>query len=193
MADWDADGPRLGANLHVLLTRIFAAAREKPDASLAEMRRWHREIMHGLSVPTQNYLGRYRGEDGLEHTQVRIGTKLGTAPPQVKRELEVFERTLNAAMTRLDDFIGEGAPETADELAAVIRVCAWAHGEWIRIHPFANGNGRTARLWVNFIAVRFGLPPFLVLRPRPGNAYVKATRHSMGKTMRQPKLSSAIF
>jgi hypothetical protein len=60
---------------------------------------------------------------------------------------------------------------TADQLAAVIDLCAWVHSEWIRIHPFANGNGRTARLWANYIAMRYGLPVFVRLRPRPGNPY----------------------
>ncbi len=39
---------------------------------------------------------------------------------------------------------------------------------------FANGNGRTARLWANFIAVRYGLPPFVRLRPRPDEGYSEA-------------------
>jgi Fic family protein len=37
-------------------------------------------------------------------------------------------------------------------------VCAWVHAEWVRIHPFANGNGRTARHWVNSIALRYAIP-----------------------------------
>ena len=28
--------------------------------------------------------------------------------------------------------------------------------DWIRIHPFANGNGRTARMWANAIFMRYG-------------------------------------
>lgn len=42
-------------------------------------------------------------------------------------------------------------------------------------HPFANGDGRTARLWANSLAMRYGLPPFVRLRPRPdGNDSRKA-------------------
>jgi hypothetical protein len=67
----------------------------------------------------------------------------------------------------------------ADQLAAVIDLCAWVHAGWIRIHPFANGNGRTARLWANSLAVRYGLPPFIRSRPRPNSAYGDAGAKSM--------------
>ena len=66
-----------------------------------------------------------------------------------------------------------------DEAAAVLDLCAWAHAEWIRIHPFANGNGRTARLWANFLAMRYGFPPFVHLRPRPDDGYGDAGASAM--------------
>jgi hypothetical protein len=53
------------------------------------------------------------------------------------------------------------------DVAAIVRLCAYAHAEWIRIHPFANGNGRTARILANWLAVRYGLPPFVRIKPRP--------------------------
>jgi Fic family protein len=68
---------------------------------------------------------------------------------------------------------------TADRLAATLDVCAWVHAEWVRIHPFANGNGRTARLWANFIAMRYGLPPFVRLHPRPERGYGAAASAAM--------------
>ncbi|WP_366522456.1 Fic family protein [Flagellatimonas centrodinii] len=64
-------------------------------------------------------------------------------------------------------------------LAAVLEVCAWAHAEWVRIHPFANGNGRSARLWANGIAMRYNLPPFVRLRPRPDAGYAAAGAQAM--------------
>ena len=48
-----------------------------------------------------------------------------------------------------------------------------------RIHPFANGNGRTARLWANSLAMRYGLPPFIGLRPRPNAGYGEAGAKAM--------------
>ena len=54
----------------------------------------------------------------------------------------------------------------------MIELAAFAHGEWVRIHPFTNGNGRTSRIWANLIMARYGMPPVLAMRPRPaGSAY----------------------
>ena len=66
-----------------------------------------------------------------------------------------------------------------DGLAAVIDLCAWAHAEWVRIHPFANGNGRTARIWANALLMRYGLPPAIRLRPRPDGGYGDAGAAAM--------------
>ena len=64
-------------------------------------------------------------------------------------------------------------------LAAIVDLCAWVHAEWVRIHPFANGNGRTARLWANSLAMRYGLPPFVRLRSRPNAGYADAGAKAM--------------
>ena len=68
----------------------------------------------------------------------------------------------------------------ADGVAAVTDLCAWAHSEWVRIHPFANGNGRTARMWANLLLMRYGLPPVVRLRPRAdGEEYSTAGARAM--------------
>lgn len=46
-------------------------------------------------------------------------------------------------------------------------------------HPFSNGNGRTARLVANSLAMRYGLPPFVRLRPRPAEPYSTVADASM--------------
>ena len=66
-----------------------------------------------------------------------------------------------------------------DGLAAVIDLCAWTHAEWVRIHPFGNGNGRTARIWANALLMRYGLPPVVRLRPRPDRGYGRAGAAAM--------------
>jgi len=39
---------------------------------------------------------------------------------------------------------------------------ALLHGEFVKIHPFIDGNGRTARLLLNFVLVSYGYPPIVI-------------------------------
>ena len=112
-------------------------------------RTWQQTMMRGLTPPNPDYVGRFRGEAGLEGVGVRIGNRLGTASQRIAAELQ-SEDTPQRAVEALDASIEPGRPLTGDQLAAVIDLCAWAHSEWVRIHPFANGNGRTARLLGQF-------------------------------------------
>jgi cell filamentation protein len=45
----------------------------------------------------------------------------------------------------------------------------FAHYEFIRIHPFNNGNGRTGRILMNIVALKFGYKP-LELYYREGDS-----------------------
>ncbi len=45
----------------------------------------------------------------------------------------------------------------------------FAHYEFIRIHPFNNGNGRTGRILMNIVALKFGYKP-LELYHREGDS-----------------------
>ena len=54
----------------------------------------------------------------------------------------------------------------------------YAHYEFIRIHPFNNGNGRTGRILMNLVAMKFGYQP-LVLYYREGESrkvYINAMK-----------------
>jgi len=142
-------------------------------------RAWHQAMMHGLAPPNPEYFGRFRGEVGLQRLGIRIGNHFGVPSHQVAAALKSFQETLQRAVEVLDDLIEPDRNLSADEVAAVIELCAWAHSEWVRIHPFANGNGRTARLWANSIAMRYGLPAFVRLRPRPDGGYGEGAAAAM--------------
>lgn len=47
------------------------------------------------------------------------------------------------------------------DLHPVVRAC-FLHGEFVKIHPFIDGNGRTARLLLNFELVQSGYPPVVI-------------------------------
>lgn len=52
-----------------------------------------------------------------------------------------------------------------------------AHYRLVAIHPFSDGNGRTARLLMNLLLLRAGYPPVAV-RPEDRNAYIASLEHA---------------
>lgn len=44
-----------------------------------------------------------------------------------------------------------------------VELAAYAHHELVKIHPFVDGNGRTARLLMNLILMKDGFPPIVIL------------------------------
>lgn len=148
-------------------------------------RDWHRQIFRDVRVPVAGYLGGIRGE-GLDTPElvdyeVAVGRFSGVGSREVAAELARFEASMQEAVAKLDSVLPDGeAPVEQTALRSVLTLCAHAHGEWVRIHPFANGNGRVGRLWANWCAVRYGLPPFVRLQPRPeGSGYAMAAADSM--------------
>ncbi|HKW16374.1 MAG TPA: Fic family protein [Terriglobales bacterium] len=179
MADWDEDSPTLRQNLQDLLQQLADQSDQRPTPTIELARNWQRTFMQGSKPSDPRYVGAFRGERGLERTGVKIGSYWGVRPIEVADELREFEHKLQTAVSRFDQALAADKELTRDEMDAIIDLCAWAHAEWVRIHPFANGNGRTARLWANFLAMRYGLPPFVRLRPRPGDGYETAGIRAM--------------
>jgi fido (protein-threonine AMPylation protein) len=136
------------------------------------------------------YAGEFRDSDQrfpeLIDYQVSIGRFAGLAARDVPAALQAFEGAMQTSVQRLDNGLGVNTkPTTAPDLTSVVMLAAASHGEWIRIHPFANGNGRTARLWGNWSLLRYGLPPVLRVKPRPaGIAYAVAAEYSMSSDHR---------
>jgi len=188
--DDPADEPLLQANARSVLAALAAGAgaRTAPDVTMAHA--WHRSIYTGVrSVPGPHFLGGVRGSahpDLLDY-EVVIADGHGRIVARTPFALEVPARlTGSTAHSRppsrgwTSGSLGT-APVDAAALDAVVTLCAVLHGEWVLLHPYANGNGRTARVWANWAAVRYGLPPFVRIKPRPdGLLYPRAAASSMG-------------
>ncbi|HEX7591396.1 MAG TPA: Fic family protein [Candidatus Limnocylindrales bacterium] len=124
-------------------------------------------------MPEPDYVGNIRDSDPghpcLVGYEVIVGPSLGVRAADVPNALAAFIGAAGNMIVTLDRVIAPGAiPSDRHLVQAVVRLCAYTHGEWIRIHPFANGNGRTARVWANWIAACCGLPPFVAIKPRLG-------------------------
>lgn len=95
----------------------------------------------------------------------------------------------NSVMTRYGDCFEYASPEETPALMtdlvnwyndaettgkySVVELAALFHYRYIRIHPFEDGNGRIARLMVNYILARHGWP-MIVVRSRKKQEYLEA-------------------
>lgn len=81
--------------------------------------------------------------------EYREATFIPVHPDDLPVIYEKYSQELSEKTTE----VGNSSPITQ-----VIDTATWAHNELIRIHPFKDGNGRTARLLVDYIFKRAGLP-----------------------------------
>lgn len=99
-------------------------------------------------------------------TEVSVGQLIPPKPTMVLQSMYQFLDNLNfkiSISTTLDD---------------KIECLVYAHYEFIKIHPFNNGNGRTGRILMNLIALKFGYKP-LELYYREGESrkfYINAMK-----------------
>ena len=99
----------------------------------------------------------------------------------------------NSVITRYGDRFEYASPEETPSLMAdlvdwynkaeqegklsPVELAALFHYRYIRIHPFEDGNGRIARLMVNFILTRHDYP-MIVVRSRKKSEYLEALHQS---------------
>jgi len=98
--------------------------------------------------------------------KVIIGQLIAPDPSQVLQLMYQFIDNLNFKI------------DNSQESSTHLDCLTFAHYEFIRIHPFNNGNGRTGRILMNLIELKFGYKP-LELYQREGESrkiYISAMR-----------------
>ncbi len=79
-----------------------------------------------------------------------------------------------------DELVPQLVESMLSELGAcpredAVKAATWAHWAIARIHPFSDGNGRTARLWQDLVLLRADLAPAIIrLQDRDQNGYYDA-------------------
>ncbi len=123
--------------------------RQKLRISEEHVLRLHEIVLEGIG---QAHAGRYRD------VPVRIAgsTVVLPNPRKVPDLMEAFGQWL-------------GEKSSLHPVA----VAAEAHFRLVTIHPFVDGNGRTARLLMNLMLMRHGYPP-AIIRPRDRVSYLGA-------------------
>ena len=118
----------------------------------------YRTLPGGVQTSYVIHAGQYKTRPNSVIT--RYGDRLEYASPEETPSL----------MTDLVDWYNQ--EERRGQLSPV-ELAALFHYRYIRIHPFEDGNGRIARLLVNFILTRHDYP-MVVVRSRNKQAYLEA-------------------
>lgn len=168
--------PTVAANVARLDAQIQAGKGSREPFTLGLPRSWHTEIYAGCTfIPARHahYVGNFRGTPGrwLRDYPVEFGADsrgqrfLGAPSDQVAGDLAAFETSLQAALDRLDANMPIAAEATSSRLNLLLDEVAKHYAEWLRIHPFPDGNGRTARILANWMCSRYWQPLIFPGRP----------------------------
>lgn len=136
-----------------IISEILQIGKAKIRLSEARIRKIHKGIMHedaeiekkkiGVWKLAPNYLYNYKGE--------RFDF---VAPDEVAEKMHILLNKTNAAIDSVQRN-KKNAPHPLD-------IALQFHLDYVMIHPFYDGNGRTARILTNLLLISFGYPPFWV-------------------------------
>jgi len=172
---WDEDDPsvrsQIQRNLPDLRSDIVTSGRRRDPFTLDLLTGWHRRMLDQVPLAEPEVAGGFRGSGPQgsllrTHRVTANGILEAVRPSAIRTQMRNFEHSLIHQIELLDPLIPAKAPPDHRE-EQVLELCARGHGELVRIHPFADGNGRMARGVLLWFATRYGLPAFLDLRPRP--------------------------
>lgn len=136
-----------------VITDILRIGKGELRLSEARIKDIHKAIVNEDSPELQKKVGQWKTEPN--HLYNYRDEKFEFVPPnEVPEQMHILINWLN---TQRDLIINES--ETA--LHPVLLAFHF-HLRYVSIHPFHDGNGRTARIFTNLILISFGYPPVII-------------------------------
>jgi fido (protein-threonine AMPylation protein) len=118
------------------------------------------EFHQALFSGVRSHAGRCRRQDfGSEYLVFGPNRSLHRSKVLVRLD-EIFLE-VRTSITSFD-----ANPEDLSYEEKGFALAVWAHAEIVRVHPFEDGNGRSARAVMNWILVRLGLRPIAIEVPK---------------------------
>ncbi|GAB6008872.1 Fic family protein [Dysgonomonas reticulitermitis] len=77
----------------------------------------------------------------------------------------------------MNDFVSWMNKEIAEGSMPPVELASLVHYRYIRIHPFEDGNGRIARLLVNYVLMRYGYP-MVIIKSEDKENYLRVLHQS---------------
>lgn len=131
------------------------------DIDLNFIKRIHAMLMTGIRGKDERLYS--AGKFRKDHARVTGASFRPSAPDDIEKHLEDLMAEYHAAKER-----GIHPAELASTF----------HQRFEKIHPFADGNGRTGRALLNFILVKRGLPRLLYILPAHRTEYLRALQEA---------------
>lgn len=168
--EWSGDGKREASKgrYYILVKQINHSATTRLISS-DQVRQWHRHLFES-DVPLAYYAGNYRQNNAempclAQRVYVRgiPGAHFLNALPRAEKLFSDIESAISKLELNWDSLT---MTQRVVEFCAIL---TGSVGEFVRIHPFINGNGRTSRaIWMWMLA-RYRLPPMfgVLRRPKP--------------------------
>jgi Fic family protein len=132
---------------------ILKMGKGELNISETRIRDRHKEIMYEESPSEKAKLGEWKRQ-GNHVINYRDEKFEFTDPPEVKEEMHALVSWVNTEKEKIDSK-RKGALHSV-ELAFEF------HLRYLTIHPFYDGNGRTARILTNLILISYGCPPIYI-------------------------------
>ena len=165
---------RAASIMRSLRLRLIDCARSARDT-----RECHEHLFESVTPnDAPYYAGHYRGENFrcLRYYRVQVGgdDRVGAAPRLVLAQMATLATTISAIIAGMDRAVELPGVTLSSEqkLIYAVAFASRAFEEFLRIHPYANGNGHAARLLVCAIMGRYGYwpnPSLWYIDPRPAN------------------------
>jgi Fic family protein len=151
-------------NVGVVLMKITALDKDRP---LSET--FIRELNKTILV--RDFWKTSR--DGDFRYQIKVGTYKTRPNSVITPTGEVFDyASPEETPALMSDLVGWYNDEERKGVLSPVELSALFHYRYIRIHPFEDGNGRIARLVMNYILLRHDYP-MIVVRTDDRNNYLK--------------------
>lgn len=154
---------------------IWLVANATAVVLTADLVRWFHQTIFGSVFP--DAAGRVRGP-WCPHP-IKFGPHFGTPYESCEETFQHFSNEYADYVRALDSGNDDGR-----RLAALNVACAH-HLEFVKIHPFVDGNGRTGRACVNYFALRYGLSLIETARDKMSD-YELAIGEYIARGRRQP-------
>lgn len=175
--------PHVVAGLNECYRLIISACKTGYVLRHGDLKSYHSKVFHRV-VPLDYYAGNYRCVDPAKPCLaviVGVDNVPGEDFTTVPDSMSFFSSELHDFIVRTDEYL-KAAITATERARAVAQLAAVGMGHLIRIHPFVNGNGRIARMLVNYTFKRYGYKmPFSQAQIHPRETeYDQASAAAMG-------------